>query len=165
MPGFLVSSNSKLLAGAGAVMLVLMVLISYASPQTAQRGSTTPSTYATDSGGALAAFRLLKDLHRNVTRFEQSPLELPADSSNAMLIIANPIQEPSESEQVALRQFVENGGRLLLPVRTLEISFPARTWWRLERATRRSCSGPTSRASSRAARRKSRWSARPNGRA
>jgi len=115
MPGFLASSDRKLLAGAGAVMLVLMVLISYASPQTAQRGSTTPSTYATDSGGALAAFRLLKDLHRNVTRFEQSPTELPADSSNAMLIIANPIQKPSESEQDALRQFVENGARLLLP--------------------------------------------------
>jgi Domain of unknown function (DUF4350) len=114
MPGFLATSDRKLLAATGAVMLVLLALIAVASPQSSQRGISTPSSYAADSGGALAAYLLLKDMHRSITRWEEPPTEIPGGAGeDSVLILADPTQEPTGAEQDALRQFVEKGGRVL----------------------------------------------------
>ena len=113
MPAILVSSDRKLLIITGAVLLVLVILVSLVSPQATQRAETSPSSYASDSGGALAAYLLLQDMHRNVSRWEESPTELPENGRGSVLILADPVQSPTEGEQAALLQFVNNGGRIL----------------------------------------------------
>jgi uncharacterized protein DUF4350 len=113
MPGVLASSDRKLLIVTSIVLLVLVILVSLVSPQATQRAETSPSSYASDSGGALAAYSLLQEMHRSVTRWEESPTELPHDRDDSVLILADPLQTPAESERAALLQFVKEGGRIL----------------------------------------------------
>jgi hypothetical protein len=112
MPGVLAVSDRKLLTITGVVLFVLVLLVSLVSPQATQRAESTPSSYASDSGGALAAYSLLQEMHRNVSRWEEPPNELP-DAEDVVLIIADPQQTPSERERASLLQFVKKGGRVL----------------------------------------------------
>jgi hypothetical protein len=113
MSGVLATSDRKLLTITGIVLFVLVLLVSLISPQATQRAESTPSSYASDSGGALAAYSLLQELHRNVSRWEEPLTDLPEDSEDAVLIIADPIQTPTGGEQAALLQFLKKGGRIL----------------------------------------------------
>ncbi len=113
MPGVVAASDRKLLLITGVVLLVLVVLVSLVSPQATQRGETTPSSYASDSGGAYAAYSLLRELNRSVSRWESPPDELPTGTGLAVLIIADPTQTPTTAEQTALLNFVKAGGRIL----------------------------------------------------
>jgi len=113
MPGVLAASDRKILTITGFVLFVLVLLVSLISPEATQRGESTPSTYASDSGGALAAYSLLQEMHRNVSRWEAPPTELPEDPEDSVLIIADPTQTPATGEQTALLQFVKKGGRIL----------------------------------------------------
>jgi len=113
MPGVLAGSDRKLLIVTGLVLFGLVVLVSLVSPQATQRAESSPSSYASDSGGALAAYSLLQEMHRSVSRWEESPTELTEDHEDSVLIIADPMQTPSEGERGALLQFVKKGGRIL----------------------------------------------------
>jgi hypothetical protein len=112
MPGLLAGSDRKLLIITGVVLFVLVLLVSLVAPQATQRAESSPSSYASDSGGALAAYSLLQEMHRNVLRWEEPPNELP-DPEDVVLILADPMQAPSEGERAALLQFVKRGGRVL----------------------------------------------------
>ena len=107
MPGVLAASDRKLLIITGIVLFVLIVLVSLVSPQPRSARESSPSSYASDSGGALAAYTLLQEMHRGVSRWEAPPDELPEDSEDAVLIIADPTQTPTTAEQAALMNFVE----------------------------------------------------------
>ena len=113
MPGVLADADRKLLIVTGVVLLVLVVVVSLVSPQATQRAETSPSSYASDSGGALAAYSLLREMHRNVSRWEEPPNDLPGGAGAQVLIIADPTQTPTEGERSALLQFVKKGGRVL----------------------------------------------------
>jgi hypothetical protein len=106
-------SDRKLLLIAGAVMLVLAAALAVVSPPPAEQGSGTPSIYSDASGGAHAAFLLLQELHRNVHAWERPPTDLPQDSEDAILILANPEGTPSRAEKEALLRFAETGGRII----------------------------------------------------
>jgi Domain of unknown function (DUF4350) len=106
-------SDRKLLLIAGAVMLVLAAALAIVSPPPAEQGSGTPSIYSDASGGAHAAFLLLQELHRSVHAWERPPTDLPQDSEDAILILADPEENPSRAEKEALLQFAETGGRII----------------------------------------------------
>lgn len=106
-------SDRKLLLIAGAVMLVLAAALAIVSPPPAEQGGGIPSIYSDASGGAHAAFLLLQKLHRHLHAWERPPMDLPQDSENAILILANPDEAPSSAEKEALLQFAETGGRII----------------------------------------------------
>jgi len=114
MPG-VAASDRKLLIVTGVVLFVLVLLVALVSPQQRNSGPSIPSTYTADSGGALAAYTLLQDLHRNVSRWESPPTELPDDPRGSVLIIADPTptEPPSSGDRDALMQYLRNGGRVL----------------------------------------------------
>jgi len=72
----------------------------------------TPTTYSVNSGGAKAAYLLLKASGYAVERWEQSPSELP-EAVGATLILAEPSTAPKIEERDRLRQFVQNGGHII----------------------------------------------------
>jgi|SRR5580704_4511216 hypothetical protein len=113
MPGLLADSDRKLLIITGTVLFVLVVLVSLVSPQATQRAEPTPSSYAADSGGALAAYSVLQEMHRSVSRWQDPPNDLPDDGDDQVLILANPVQAPTDAERAALMKFVKKGGRIL----------------------------------------------------
>jgi hypothetical protein len=111
MSGSLTPGDRKLLLAAAAGALLLITLSVTLSPA----GTTTtesPTTYSAGSGGAKAVYLLLLAAHYPVTRWEQSPRDLPGDA-NATLILADPQAAPTIEERSALSQFLERGGRVI----------------------------------------------------
>ncbi len=94
-------------------MLVLAAALAIVSPPPAEQGSGIPSIYSDASGGAHAAFLLLQELHRSVQAWERPPADLPQDPEDAILILANPQEYPSNAEKEALLQFAQSGGRII----------------------------------------------------
>jgi hypothetical protein len=113
MPIALARSDRRLLLISGAVLAILLAAVAVLSPPPDQGGGGIPSVYSTGSGGARAAYLLLKELNYHVEVWENSPAELPEVSGNAVLILANPAMAPEGEERDALRKFVESGGRVL----------------------------------------------------
>ncbi len=111
MPIQLSAGDRKLFLIAGGVFLLLVstALILAKEPDSADE---IPSTYSVGSGGAKAAYLLLKASGYRVERWEQSPSELP-EAVGATLILAEPLDAPKTEERNRLRQFVENGGRVI----------------------------------------------------
>jgi Domain of unknown function (DUF4350) len=105
------SSDRKLFAVGGGVLLLLIVLAAIFTPdQDAQPGYAT--TYSSDSSGTKAAYLLLKESGYRVDRWENSPIEL-TDAKDTTLIITDPIGMPTLEERKRLKQFVAQGGRIV----------------------------------------------------
>jgi hypothetical protein len=98
-----------LIAGGVFLLLVATALILTKGPESADE---IPTTYSVGSGGAKAAYLLLKASGYRVERWEQSPNELP-EAAGATLILAEPSDAPKTEERNRLRQFVENGGHVI----------------------------------------------------
>lgn len=124
MPVALDPSDRKLLLVAGAVMLVLVAAIAFMTPPDVMGGQSVPSIYSPATGGARAAYLLLRELHRNVQPWEHPPTELPEAADRAVLVLANPTETPSDPERKALMQFVQTGGRVLLTGPAIGNFFP-----------------------------------------
>ena len=113
MPAFLDSRDLRFLIGAGVVLVVLLGITYAVGPAPAQRSLGYPSSYASEWGGAKAAFMLLEDEGYQVERWEKSPEDLPASPDGALLVLAEPSQGASATELAAIRRFVSGGGRVL----------------------------------------------------
>jgi hypothetical protein len=98
-----------LIAGAVFVLLVATALILAKGPDSTDE---IPTTYSVASGGAKAAYLLLKASGYTMERWEQSPSELP-EAVGITLILAEPSDAPKTEERNRLRQFVENGGHII----------------------------------------------------
>jgi hypothetical protein len=98
-----------LIAGGAFLFLVVAALILTKGPDNTDE---IPTTYSVDSGGAKAAYLLLKASGYTVERWEQSPSELP-EAAGITLILAEPSDAPKTEERNRLRQFVENGGHII----------------------------------------------------
>ena len=111
MPIQLSAGDRKLFLIAGGVFLLLVAtaLILGKGPESTDE---IPTTYSVGSGGAKAAYLLLKASGYRAERWEQSPSELP-EAVGATLILAEPSDAPKTEERNRLRQFVENGGRVI----------------------------------------------------
>ncbi len=124
MPVGLDSADRKLLLGAAAVTLVLVTGTFLIGPANQGLESSVPSSYSSDSGGALAAYLLLADLHYDVRRWSDTPAGLEHLGRDAVLVLAEPSVTPSNQERRWLRGFVQNGGRILFCGSSLRDFFP-----------------------------------------
>ena len=113
MPQGLDSTDRKLLTGVGILFVILVVVSAEISRPRVAGASQTPSTYSPSWDGAKAAFLLLQQLGYDVSRWEETPTELPQGRENEVLILAEPAQPASEAERSAIIDFLENGGRVI----------------------------------------------------
>ncbi len=113
MPVPLERGDRKLLIVAGAALLVVLVVTVAVSPPPAPEPAVFPSSYSSASGGAKAAFLLLKDLNYSVERWERPATELPREAAGTLLILADPSLPPSAEERQAIHAFVRAGGSVL----------------------------------------------------
>lgn len=113
MPAGIAASDRKILLIGGGLLVVMLTASVVLAPPSEELNSPIPSTYSAQSGGAEAAYLLLSQLHFSARRWESSPTELPANPKNALFILAQPFQPPSEKERKAIANFVKDGGHVL----------------------------------------------------
>jgi hypothetical protein len=113
MPASFDRTDRSILIGTGVLVLVLAIATALLSPKGGRGGAGFPSSDSTSWDGAKAAYLLLEELGCKITRWENSPTELAADSENQILILASPRQAPTSEETAALRRFLEGGGRIV----------------------------------------------------
>jgi hypothetical protein len=114
MPSTLDPGDRKLLLIAGAILIALIIASVVLAPfPEDQKGQGVPTTYSTASGGAQAAYLLLRELGYQSERWEKSPTELPPDSGGKLLILAGPDNFPDKAEREALLSFVRSGGWMI----------------------------------------------------
>ena len=104
------------------VLVVLAGIVATAPP--APENTPIPSIYASGSGGARAAYLLLRDLHFDVRVWEEPPAGLTALAHDATLILAEPTEAPSNTDVASLRRFVNAGGRVLFCGASIPMFFP-----------------------------------------
>jgi hypothetical protein len=113
MPMAITREDRRLLLLAGGVFLLLICADVVLAPTVGRDTGIVPSTYSSGPGGARAAFLLLQRLGFPVERWENSPVDLPVDGDGALLILANPTDQPNQAEHDALVRFVQSGGKVL----------------------------------------------------
>jgi hypothetical protein len=111
LPIQLSATDRKLFLIAGGVFVLSVGAALFLAKGT-ESTDEIPTTYSVGSGGAKAAYLLLKAAGYRVERWEQSPSELP-EAEGTTLILAEPSDAPETEERNRLRQFVENGGHLI----------------------------------------------------
>jgi hypothetical protein len=111
LPIQLSPADRKLLMIAGGGLLLLIATAFLLTKET-NSATEVPSTYSTGSGGAKAAYLLLKASGFAVERWEQSLSELP-EPAGKILVLAEPTGAPTSLEREKLREFVEKGGRVI----------------------------------------------------
>jgi hypothetical protein len=117
-------ADRRLLLIAGIAFLLLLCFVAFLTPGEGENEGATPSSYSSSPAGARAAFLLLEQLGLPVERWENSPVDLPSDSSRAVLVLANPAGTPNKEEQQSLRNFVQSGGRILFTGAKINDFFP-----------------------------------------
>jgi hypothetical protein len=96
----------------GAVVLFVLLLVGAVLFGGSGAKVDIPSSYSTASGGAKAAFLLLSKIGYNIQRFEKPLTDLPK-GSEAVLILAEPNEAPTDGEREALKTFLFQGGRII----------------------------------------------------
>jgi Domain of unknown function (DUF4350) len=126
MPRGLDSADRKLLIGAGVFFVALVAAGAFLSPPQISGAAADPSSYSSAWDGTKAAFLLLQRLGYQVSRWERPPTELPSPQDGDVLILANPneAQTPTQEERFAVLGFVENGGRLIATGSTASAFLP-----------------------------------------
>jgi hypothetical protein len=125
--GGITAPDRKLLWGAAALALALILATLVLSPGSGELDSPVPSSYSPASGGALAAYMLLGDLRLPVERWERPPTDLAQIGPHSVLILVEPAQKPSKEERDALQDFLVKGGRVLFCGAEIRTFFPPAT--------------------------------------
>ncbi|HEV2989814.1 MAG TPA: DUF4350 domain-containing protein [Candidatus Angelobacter sp.] len=118
MPIKLEKSDLRLLSWAGAIVLFLIVVLVFISPQDEE--SSVPSSYSPVSGGAKAAYLLLESEGYKIQHWERSPVDLPVNPSNTVLIMALPLTPATKVEKSALELFLSEGGKIIATGATVQ---------------------------------------------
>lgn len=116
--------DRKLLAFGGGLLVLMLTASVLLAPPSRQVNSPVPSTYSPQPAGAEAAYLLLERLHYSVRRWEDAPAELPAEANAVLLILAEPIQAPTEKERRTLEDWVHGGGHVLYTGAHVQSFFP-----------------------------------------
>jgi hypothetical protein len=109
MPARLTRRDRNLLVATGAIALVAIVI---AAALARSEQTDVPTTYSSDSGGARAAYLLLRDAGYAVTRWERAPVDLKEQAA-ATLIFAEPESAPTAADREAVKDFLHRGGRVV----------------------------------------------------
>jgi hypothetical protein len=123
MPIILEKSDRRLLLWVGAILFILIVALVVLSPQD-EESSSTPSTYSSVSSGAKAAYLFLEEQGYKVERWEKSPVELPADPTNTILVLALPFAPANKLEKNALELYLAQGGKILVTGSVISFYLP-----------------------------------------
>jgi hypothetical protein len=107
-------ADRKILIGAGIVLVALTAGAFLVTPAPAEEDRGIATTYSSGSGGARAAFLLLKELGYNVARWEQEPTWLAGEAPGTTFILAAPLFPSSSEERIAVHTFIRRGGRVIL---------------------------------------------------
>jgi len=113
MPGNLDASDRRLLIGAAAVMLVLVVATYALGPAPSATPAEYPSSYSPAWAGAKAAFLLLQDVGYQAVRWDRPPADLPENPRGSILILADPFAGGASDDRMAIRTYLYGGGRVL----------------------------------------------------
>ncbi len=115
MSGRLDRRDQQLLIGAAFVLIFLAAVAAVVSPPTASEGAIPPSSYSPAWAGAKGAYTLFERLGYRVERWEKPLERLPVPSPGAVLILADPDPSPAPTsgDRIAVRRFLEAGGRVL----------------------------------------------------
>jgi hypothetical protein len=113
MQSGLSSTDRKLLWVGLSLAVLLMAAMAAFAPSSTGQATAVPSSYDSNSGGALAAYLLLTDMHYPVRRWEEPPSGLGRPSTGSLLILADPTDAPSGPERAELFRYVESGGHIL----------------------------------------------------
>ena len=97
-----------------ACLLAFLTVVALLVPNGEPSPRGFPSSYSTFRDGAKAAYTLLEEMGYRVERWTQAPGDLPVSSNDTLLIIADPFLPASAEEEIQLKRFVSEGGRLLL---------------------------------------------------
>ncbi len=89
-----------------------MVTITLIAAKGPDSKAEVPTTYSVGSGGAKAAYLLLKASDYKVERWEQAPKDLP-EAAGTTLILAEPMGAPTVDERNGVRHFLEAGGHVI----------------------------------------------------
>lgn len=114
-------SDRRLLIWAGVFIVLVMIALSFTQDE---EESSVPSTYSAQSRGAKGAFLLLQESGYRVERWEQAPLDLPANPQHTVLVMASPYAQPTRDEQNALQTFLSEGGKVLVTGRNVPSYLP-----------------------------------------
>jgi hypothetical protein len=105
--------DRALLIISGSILLVATLAGAFLAPVTSSGSKVTPSSYSSESKGAKAAYMLLQDLGYQQDRWLSPPTELSGDPAGTTLILAGPTYSATSEEKLALRDFVQHGGRVI----------------------------------------------------
>jgi len=111
MPLTIDPRDRKLLGGAGFVFVLLIIGAAFFGGDSGQRADI-PSSYSTASGGAKAAYLLLAQEGYRQRRWER-PLDGLPQAATETLILAEPMQAPTQEEREGLKSFLRAGGRII----------------------------------------------------
>jgi len=106
------SADRKILLVALLILATTLVIAALAGPSSSS-SSGYPSAYATDSGGAKAAYTLLSQSGYQVEHWRQPPSKLLERGPNSVLVIAVAVQNPLPEDRQSIRRYLQAGGRLL----------------------------------------------------
>jgi len=110
MPLTLSPEDRRLVVIAGTVFLVSALLALFLSP--AESDAEYATSYSAASEGAKAAYLLLRESGYRVERWTRPPDQLTA--RDALLIVTDPTEIPSEADRAALASFMKRGGEIVL---------------------------------------------------
>jgi hypothetical protein len=113
MPVPLEPGDRKILIITAVLLLVLVAVALRFAPTPAAVSTGVPSTYSAAKDGAKAAYLLLKDLGYNTDRWDLPPGELPGDTAEVTLILAEPESPASAQDVQAIHQFIRAGGTVV----------------------------------------------------
>ena len=113
MPARLDRTDRSILIGTVILVVVLGIATAVLGTSRERGRAGYPSSYSTQWDGAKAAYLLLERLGYDVGRWNESPTSLGTDARDQVLVLADPIQPPTSEETAALRQFLQNGGRIV----------------------------------------------------
>jgi len=110
------AKDRKLLIGCLATVVVLAFAIALLSRNQNSDDNTVPSSYLTGRYGARAAFELLHASGYDIKRWEQplSDLAVTADAQTVVIFAEPDPSEISQGDLKAVRDIVEQGGRVLV---------------------------------------------------
>jgi hypothetical protein len=106
------TSDLTILVVVGVMMTVLTVIAFLLAPADSapQIGG---SSFSTGPDGTKGAYLVLKELGHDVERSYDPIAALARDPESTILVLANPIEKPSQQDQRAVQSFVQEGGTVI----------------------------------------------------